>query len=357
MSDSPYLLRLSDLAPEPVGWLWPGRIPADRLTLIDGDPGLGKSLLTLDLAARLTTARQLPDGYHPTAPVAVLLIGHEDGIRDTVLPRLQAAEADLSLVHIFRGSSQPDGGSVPTFPQDCPLLRTAVQESGARLVIADPLLAFLSARAHGMNDQTVRRALVPLADVAEQTKSAMLLVRHLTKGGNGRQAIYRGSGSMAIIGSARTAFLVARDPHQTDLRLFACTKNNLVSPPSTLSYRIRSGANDQAVIDWAGPVDLTADELVQSSGRPSEALARAVRFLQELLTPGPQSVDNVYRQSRAAGIADRTLSRAKASLGILSEESRIDGCNIWYWSLPPPAPTIDTTESEHRLFLEKFTTP
>jgi hypothetical protein len=287
----------------------------------------------------------------------VLLIGHEDGIRDTVLPRLQAAQADLSLVHIFRGPSQPDGGAaLPTFPQDCPLLRDAIQESGARLVIADPLLAFLSARAYGMNDQTVRRALAPLAHAAEETQSTMLLVRHLTKGGNGRQAIYRGSGSMAIIGSARTAFLVARDPHQADLRLFACTKNNLVSPPSTLSYRIRSGPNDQAVIDWAGPVDLTADELVQGPGRPSEALPRAVRFLQELLTPGPQSADNVYRQSRAAGIADRTLCRAKASLGILSAESRTDGCNIWYWSLPPPTPTLDTTESEHRLFLEKFTT-
>src|SRR5438132_3199004 len=141
------VFRLSDLKKEPMDWLWPDRIAAGSLTLIDGDPSLGKSLLTLDLAARLTTARPLPDGYVPPEPLSVVLVGHEDGLRDTVLPRLKAAGADLHRVHVFASRAR-DGvwSGLPTFPDDCDLLKETVVETSARLIVLDPLMALLSAR-------------------------------------------------------------------------------------------------------------------------------------------------------------------------------------------------------------------
>src|SRR5919201_1751764 len=125
MPDKPEKLVwcLDDLEEQAIDWLWPGRLPAAKLMLIDGDPSQGKSLLTLDLASRLTTARPLPDGYTPPEPLSVVLVGSEDGVRDTVLPRLKAAGADLRRVHCFAGRARDTvWGGLPTFPEDCHLL-------------------------------------------------------------------------------------------------------------------------------------------------------------------------------------------------------------------------------------------
>src|SRR5262249_28403 len=155
-----------------------------------GDPSQGKSLLTLDLASRLTTGRELPNGYQPSQLSPVVFVNSEDGVRDTVLPRLQAAGADLRRVHLFRGRPcEADLLRLPPFPDDWDLLGEVVVETGARLVVIDPLMAFLSVGYCSLNDQLVRQALTPLADVADQTRAAILLVRHLNKGGQGQKAI------------------------------------------------------------------------------------------------------------------------------------------------------------------------
>src|SRR5262249_9726115 len=143
--------------PESIEWLWPGRIALGKLSLIDGDPGQGKSLMTLDLAARVTVGREFPDNTCGRVarpehgcdgrgePAGVVLVGCEDGVSDTIIGRLQAAQADLSRVHMFDGTSGAgQGKGLPSFPEDCPLLEEVVRESRARLVIIDPLLAFIS---------------------------------------------------------------------------------------------------------------------------------------------------------------------------------------------------------------------
>src|SRR5207237_2175455 len=130
----------------------------------------------------------------------------------------------------------------------------------SQLMVAHPFLAFLGNHLCALNDQMVRQALTPLAGIAEATRAAIVLVRHLNKGGNGQRAIYRGGGAMAFIGSARTAFLVGRDPEEPDLHLSACTKNNLGSLPPALGYRIERGAHGQPRIAWAGTVEVTAAE-------------------------------------------------------------------------------------------------
>src|SRR5262249_38083782 len=154
-----------------------------------------------------------------------VLVGTEDGIRDTVRPRLEAAGADLDRVVALTGKSV-DGGSdcPPIFPEDCDLLRETLEETEARMVLIDPLRAFLG----GGSGQAIARGLDRIGRVAEHTRANVTLVRHLNKGGRGQQAIYRGNHSIHIIGAARTAFLVGPHPTDEGVRVLACTKNNLV---------------------------------------------------------------------------------------------------------------------------------
>jgi hypothetical protein len=348
----PLLCRLSDLTPEPIDWLWPGYFAAGKLTLMDGDPDRGKSLLALDLAARLTTGQAWPDGQPGSGPQSVIIMASEDGIKDTLLPRLRAAGADLTRVHLFgRVSHNATPCRQPRLPEDCLLLREMVQAAAARMVIADPLCAFLSANSC-LNDSAVRNALSPLAQLAEETRACVAMTRHLNKGG-GRQAIYRGSGSIALIGLARTAFLAGRSADDPNLHVLACTKNNLATPPPALGYRIVQ-AEGQPVIDWHGPVATTADELVLGPPRVhGEALPAAVAFLTQELHDGPRPSDELRRQARATGIADRTLDRAKTQLGVVAEQEWIDDCNLWVWRLPNKLLNLPPEEA-HRRLLEAF---
>jgi hypothetical protein len=350
------LLQFSEFEPEPIEWLWPGRLAAAKATLIDGDPSLGKSLMTLDLAARLTTARPLPDGFTPPGPLSAVLVGSEDDLRDTVLPRLQAAGADVTRVHTFVGRSH-DGhwDRQPTFPDDCDLLQEAVEETGARLVVIDPLTAFLGAAVGSLSGPHIRRALAPLARVAAATRAALVYVRHLNKGGRGQRAIYRGTGSIAIIGAARTAFLVGHAPNEDDLRVLACTKNNLAEPPPSLGFRIEHAAPGQPIITWTGTVDVSADDLVLAAGTQyGAAMPQAKEFLEGLLRDGPCPQEEVVRAAREAGIAWRTLERAKGELGVVSNKQHTDGRHRWHWSLPLDADgPCETWAERHARELEK----
>jgi hypothetical protein len=333
----PFLLRLSDITPQPVDWLWPDRLAAGTLVLLDGDPQEGKSLLTLDFAARLSTGRPLPDSAALPDPCSVVLLACEDNVRQAIPLRLRAAGADLDRIHLFRPRS-PDGRDrLPSLPEDIPLLRAAVEESAARLVVVDPFLAFLSPRCCTLNDQLIRQALTPLAELAEQTKAVVLLIRHLTKSVRHRLGLMRGTGAIAIMGAARTGFLVGRHPDDPEVHLFACSKNNLAPMPTTLAYRIRPDASGHPIIDWQGPVTETAEELVRRPSlavEPGEALRDAVALLRDILGHGPASCATVLRQAHAVGIMQRTLERAKAELKVRSEQRWIDNENIWFWSLP-----------------------
>src|SRR5262249_21670952 len=176
------IIRLSDVIEKPVEWLWPGRLPLGRLCLLDGDPDRGKSLLALDLAARLSACRTMPDGYLPPEPCSVLILAREDEVDDTIVPRLRAAGADLTRIHFLDSRLEPDGTQLPIgFPRDCDLLRDALAQTDARLVIVDPLLAYLDAHVSALNVHMVRSALDPLAQVAQEKRATMKLVRHLTK--------------------------------------------------------------------------------------------------------------------------------------------------------------------------------
>jgi phage N-6-adenine-methyltransferase len=183
--------RLSELEPKETEWLWHLRIPRGEITVIDGDPSVNKSTLLLDLAARVSTGRAMPDGTEGTRG-GVLLLMAEDSLRKTVLQRLTAAEADLSRIAV------PPRSVV--LPRDRALIEELAAQIGATLVIIDPLMAFVTS--DSSSDQRVRRALTPLKDLAERTDTAIVLVRHLTKRG-GVHALYRGGGSIGIVAAAR----------------------------------------------------------------------------------------------------------------------------------------------------------
>src|SRR5438876_3610978 len=166
-------ISVQEPVPRPVPWLWTGRIAAGRLTLID-DPDQGKSFLTLDLAARLTAGRELPDGSRPSGPMSVLLLSGEDNREDTIVPRLLAAGADLQRVHFWDEALL----GAPVFPEACPRLQQVLERTQARLVVIDPFFAFLGQEIGSLNDFMIRRALQPLARVAELTQAAIVLIRH-----------------------------------------------------------------------------------------------------------------------------------------------------------------------------------
>ena len=324
------VLRVADAARERVSWLWPGRIPRGKLTVFDGDPGLAKSTVALDVAARLTTGRAMPGEAAATVPpMAVLVLSAEDGVGDTIRPRLEAAGADLERVHVLERVDD----RLPTLPDDVAVIREQVKHLDVGLVVLDPLMAFLAGRVDSHRDQDVRGALAQVADLAAGTGAAVLAIRHLNKGASGN-ALYRGGGSIAIIGAARSGLAVAKDPEDPERRILASTKSNLGPPPASLVYElVADDALGVARVEWLGASLLSAADLLGVAAQDSKSGA-AEDFLRALLASGPVSSSEVEKQAKAAGISPRTVWRAKQRLGVRAHRIGFGSVGVWYWELP-----------------------
>ncbi|HET6575805.1 MAG TPA: AAA family ATPase, partial [Fimbriiglobus sp.] len=301
----------SDVRPAAIDWLWPRYLARGKLAILDGDPEMGKSLVTLDLIARLSRGGPLPDGTHLPGPCTSVLLSAEDDAADTIRPRAEAAGADLSRLVL------PNfGGRVPRFPDDLPALEELVVERAAGLVVIDPLMAFLPPRVAANNDQCVRLALTPLAGLAARTGCAVKFVRHLAKAGRDR-AVYRGQGSMGIMAAVRTALFAAPHPADPDGRVLAVAKSNMGRRPPALGYRVVGSATGQPVVEWTGPVELTADGLCRRQPATGvKARDRATDWLRRELSGGPRPAADLYAAAAAAGIPERTLERAKKDLPV-----------------------------------------
>lgn len=313
------VLVMASVKPERVSWTWRGYIPAGKVTVLDGDPGLGKSTMTLDLAARISRGDRMPDGTPGPAAAGVVILSAEDGLADTIRPRLEAAGADLAKV-VALTAIVDDGERMPSLPLDLDEIEATVIDHDAALVIIDPLMAYLGADVNSHRDQDIRRTLAPLSALAERTGAAVLVVRHLNKGSG--PALYRGGGSIGIIGAARAALLVAPDPEDETRRILAVSKSNLGALPPALAYRVEGDvATGAARIVWEGATAHTAAELLATRVDDDERGARgeAHDFLRELLADGPVAATEVRRLSLEAGISNRTLERAKRDLGVLSD--------------------------------------
>ena len=330
--------RLSAIEPSNISWLWEPYLARGKLSLLDGDPGAGKSLFTADLAARLSRGGRLPDGSWRRRKSAVLFLNAEDGLEDTLQPRLEAAGADLTRVYSLGGLRREESaGGMLSFPQHLDCLRRALSAHWPDLVVIDPMMAFFPPEVSTNNDQTIRLALAPLAALAAQTAAAVLLVRQLTKRG-GRKALYRGSGSISIIGSIRTALFLARHPREPERRILAMTKSNIGPPAPALACRLAEEGG-RARLDWLGECDATADELCLPAAREgAPALLAADEWLKAALAKGPRAAKELREEAEAAGFCGRTLERAKKRLGVIAEQVRCGEHNAWYWADPAAAP-------------------
>lgn len=321
--------NLSDLANLPVPWLWPPYLPAGSLTVLDGDPGLGKSTLTCELAARLSQGGPLPLCNQTFAPRHTLLLSAEDNLANTIRPRLTAFGANLELIHPLLGTrvagdEHPRGARAFNLTDHLELLDDALARWPGSLVVIDPLMAFMKG-VDTNRDADVRCLLYQLRLLAERHQVAILLVRHLNKSSQ-TKALYRGGGSIGIIGAARVGLLFARhpDPNLPERRLLICVKNNLAPHGPTLELNLSSGR-----FEWLGESPLAADEILGSDvnqGRPVPDLQAAQEFLAEFLVR-PTPALQLLNQALKLGYAERTVRRAKQLLGIPSVQTP-EG---WYW--------------------------
>jgi len=343
-------IRLSSVRPAATKWIWYPWLPAGTLTILDGDPGLGKSTLTLDLAARLTRGATLPfeetGSGEPESAANVLLLSAEDDAARTIQPRLLAAGADLDRVHLLGTVRDALGERMPELPGDLDAALTRIP--GVRLVVVDPLMAFLGEQFDACRDQNVRRCLFALARLAERHQAALLLVRHLNKNGNGA-AIYRGSGSIGILGAARACLLAGRDPDQPEQQcVLAMSKCNLAARPRSLAYALKQAAGGVATIEWRGPVAWTADDLVgkvASESRQTQ-VQECAAWLRQVLALGPLPSTELEQRCLAHGWSRGTYDRARQTAGVRSEKESYSGAWISVLAtVPPPASPAGRTSS------------
>lgn len=344
----PSLLRSCDIEPTTVRWLWPGRIPRGRMTLMVGRPGGGKSFATADFAARVSQGRDWPDGS-PCAAGSVLLCSAEDDPADTIVPRLIAHDADRSRVHLLTGVrySREDGTEserVFTLVDIEPLRKALDQLSDCRLIVVDPIGSYLGGQADAHRDNEVRGVLAPLCKLAEEYDAALLVVAHTRKSA-AAHADDTAMGSRAFTGLARSVLHLMADPDdETDQRrLLLPGKNNLAERPDGLAFNIGPGAfNDEdgqprACVRWhEGTVDITADDAVNRepiTETQSTERDEAAEWLKQALAAGARPAKDIIEEAQQVKtISKRTLDRAKKAIGI--DAYRIKNPGPWWWRLP-----------------------
>jgi putative DNA primase/helicase len=335
----PKLVTMADIESRPIRWLWPGRIALGRISLLVGMPGAGKSFLTCDMAARVSTGAPWPDGS-PCERGSVLLVTAEDDPGDTIRPRLDAQGADLSRVHQLAGLQRQeiDGSNAEAIfsLSDAGALEAALRElNDCRLIVVDPIGSFLGARTDAHRDNEVRAVLAPVAKLAEQYGPALLVVMHRRKGGSA-VADDTAMGSRAFTGIARSVWHLSHDPENRGRRLLLPGKSNLTAEQSGLAFTI---AGDPGAVQWErDPVKMTADDaMAQEQGDRGEvsALDEASSWLRDALTAGPRSAKDLRDEAQRYGIAWRTVERAKGKLGVVNGPEGFGG--PWVWKLPDSA--------------------
>jgi hypothetical protein len=322
-----------DVVAERIEWLWRPRIALGKLTVVDGDPGLGKSTMMLDLAARVSTGFEMPDHSTGIPASGVVILTAEDGLGDTVRPRLEAAGADLSRINLFGFEHEV------VLPDHIDLVAEAAREKSAKLLLIDPLMAYLSPDINAHRDQDVRRALKRFSALAAELGAAVVVVRHLNKQA-GVNALYRGGGSIGIAGAARGALLVAEDSERPGVRVLAAGKNNLGMKAPALAFTIEQSdpadLHSASRIRWLGESARTTESLLSPplAEKDRGAAADAIDFLRDALEEGAVAVKAVEKDAKGAGVSEWALKEAKRRLGVKARKEGFGEAGCWVWELP-----------------------
>lgn len=335
------VVRLADVTAVPITWLWPSRIARGKLTLIVGDPGLGKSWVTLDIAARVSSGAGWPDGGG--VPIGdVVLLSAEDALDDTIRPRLDALRADVTRIHALT-AIRDEEQRMPVLTRDLDVLEDVITATRAKLVIIDPLSAYLG-DTDSHRDSDVRAVLAPVAAIAQRTGAAVVGVMHLSKGTQ-RPALYRAIGSIAFAAAARLVLAVAPHPDDDTRRLLAPIKSNICIPAETLGYRLEEGSR----LVWdAEPVrGIDTSALLGGENREAqEDRSAADDVIAELLEEEswPLDAKRALEAAKAHGIPERTMRLAAKRARIEIRRVGYGPHGRWVWHRPTIEATVKGAE-------------
>jgi hypothetical protein len=326
--------------PREVGWLWSGRVPLGMLTMFAGDPKLGKSYVTLAMAAALSRGLPLPMNELPNRPGSTILMSAEDDPARTIVPRLIAAGTDLAKVHILESVVRANGHeAIPSLRADVEAITAAATRLGdCRLIVVDPVSAYLK----GVDDNrnaVLRGVLTPLKKLAERLGAAVVLVSHLTKAGSANSK-HRVLGSIAYVGACRANHLFVSDPHDPTGRRVLMLDNggNLAPTAPTLAYVIEDRGNGPQVVWLDQPVSTAVDEALRPSAENADAAdldkgSECEIWLAGFLMNGPRQSIDAIKAGTDAGFSRYQLKRAKHRIGAFAQKHGFSDGSQWTWQL------------------------
>ena len=320
------LIHMEDVVSKEVEWLWYPYIPYGKITIIEGDPVEGKTTLVLKLAAALSRGLPLPcDDDKEYEPIHIIYQTAEDGIEDTIKPRLEKAGADCSMIRVI---DETDKELSMTDDR----LEQAIIETGARLIILDPIQAYIGATVDMHRANEIRPVLKHLGIIAEKHNCAIILIGHMNKA-SGSKSTYRGLGSIDIQATARSVLLVARLRDKPNIRIMAHDKPSLAPAGDAIGFEM---TEDNGMV-CIGPYDITIDELLSGNeGRGKKKLDIAENFIKEYFGSNKVIPSNeIMMEAAKRSIKRNTLLSAKKKLGIISDKEKAeDGTIYWTWVMP-----------------------
>lgn len=318
MSKTPLkLIYMEDIISVPVKWLWKPYIPSGKLTLMHGDPGSGKTTVAAKVAAAVTRGEMLPGEAEPREPANVIFQTAEDGLADTIKPRLEAAGADCNRILVIDESKE-------CLSMTDDRLEEAIRLTNAKLVILDPIQAYIGANVDMHRANEIRPVMSRLGRIAEEYDCAVILIGHMNKA-TGQKCTYRGLGSIDITAVARSVLVVGEMRDDKSKRVICHSKSSLAPTGKTILFSI----TENSMLEWLGTVEVTADEFLEDGGAKIGKLESAKNFLNTFLSDGAKPQKEVMEAAESLNFGDRTLKTAKSVLGIKSVRVNDE----WLWKL------------------------
>jgi len=329
------MVCMANVQSKPISWLWPQKFARGKVSQLTGDPGLGKSLLTVAMATAVSTGAKWPVGQDRAPLGSVIMLSDEDALDDTIKPRLEAAGADCNKIHALKMVREiTDDGEIVnrafSLAKDVERLADEIEKLGdCVLVTIDPISAYLDGTDSHKNAE-VRALLSPLSDLAERFKVAIIAVTHLNKGSG--NAIYRSIGSIAFTAAARSVIGVTKDRDDPSRRLVLPVKNNLGCDTLGMAYRIETADNGAPVIMWEpDPVDIDINEALSTESDDYRTERQeAGDWLETELLGKPIAASDLRKMAAAAGHSWTTVKRAKKDIGAEAKKCGFKGGWMWY---------------------------